>query len=69
VQRQVAGVASAQRLAETRQTGIPEPRGGTPGKPGMAGPLHADFVRQHNLAPQALDPEAIELLRFFRRRR
>ena len=66
VQRQGAGVGTAQRLAETRQSGIAEPRGGTPG---MAGPLHADFVRQHNMASQALDQDAIMLLRFFRRRR
>jgi hypothetical protein len=65
VPRPVAGVASVQRLAETRQSGIPEPRGGTLGMPGMAGPLHADFVRQHNMTPQTVDPDAIMLLRFF----
>jgi len=67
--RTVAGVAPRQRAAKTPQPGIPEPPAGAPGKPGMAGPLHADFVRPHIMAAQALDPDAIMLLRFSGRRR
>jgi len=39
------------------------------GTPTMTGPLHADFVRQHNEAPRVVDPMAMMLMRFFGRRR
>jgi len=61
--RPVAGVASFQQPAETRQPGIQEPLPGTPGMPGMAGPLHTDFVRQPNRKPQAVAALAIMLMR------
>lgn len=67
--RQAAADASGlQRPSQTRQSGTAEPPAGAPGMPGMAGPLHADFVRRHNMAPQPMGADAIMLMRFFRRR-
>ena len=79
--RPVGSVAPRQRAAQTRQPGTPQPPAGALGTPGrapigagsngnpMAGPLHADFVRQHNREPQPLDADAIMLMRFARGRR
>jgi len=63
------GVARRQQAPQTRQSGIPGVPAGVPVMPGMAGPLHADFVRQHNMASRAVDADAILLIRFVQGRR
>jgi len=49
-----------------RQPGMSEPPAGTLA---MTGPLDADFVAQANARVRPVDPSAVLLMRFFRRRR
>jgi hypothetical protein len=69
VRKPVAGVAPCQRAPAAPQQAARLSRSDAgvarEQLPGMAGPLHADFVRQHNMTPQALNADAIMLLRFF----